>query len=78
MKLTHLLKKVDLDMTTMRVFDKSIITLKLALDKIELVISQIENNWITYEILMQHKNMLHAQIDLLIKEKRKKKNIERL
>jgi ParB family transcriptional regulator, chromosome partitioning protein len=62
----------------MRVFDKSIITLKLALDKIELVISQIENNWITYEILMQHKNMLHAQIDLLIKEKRKKKNIERL
>jgi ParB family chromosome partitioning protein len=62
----------------MRVFDKSIITLKLALDKIRLVISQIENNWITYEILMQHKNMLHAQIDLLIKEKRKKKNIERL
>ena len=78
MKLTRLLKKVDLDMTTMRVFDKSIITLKLALDKIGLVISQIENNWITYEILMQHKNMLHAQIDLLIKEKRKKKNIERL
>ena len=78
MKLTHLLKKVDLDMTTMRVFDKSIITLKLALDKIGLVISQIENNWITYEILMQHKNMLHAQIDLLIKEKGKKKNIERL
>ena len=65
-------------MTTMIVFDKSIITLKLALDKIGLVISQIENNWITYEILMQHKNMLHAQIDLLIKEKRKKKNIERL
>ena len=65
-------------MTTMRVFDKFIITLKLALDKIGLVISQIENNWITYEILMQHKNMLHAQIDLLIKEKRKKKNIERL
>jgi ParB family transcriptional regulator, chromosome partitioning protein len=65
-------------MTTMRVFDKSIITLKLALDKIGLVISQIENDWITYEILMQHKNMLHAQIDLLIKEKRKKKNIERL
>jgi len=78
MKLTHLLKKVDLDMTTMRVFDKSIITLKLELDKIGLAISQIENNWITYEILMQHKNMLHAQIYLLIKEKRKKKNIERL
>jgi ParB family transcriptional regulator, chromosome partitioning protein len=65
-------------MTTMRVFDKSIITLKLELDKIGLAISQIENNWITYEILMQHKNMLHAQIYLLIKEKRKKKNIERL
>jgi hypothetical protein len=24
-----------------------------------------------YETLMQHKNMLHTQIDLLIKEKRK-------
>jgi ParB family transcriptional regulator, chromosome partitioning protein len=31
----------------------------------------IEDNWIVYEILMQHKNMLHTQIDLLIKEKRK-------
>jgi ParB family transcriptional regulator, chromosome partitioning protein len=65
-------------MTTMRVFDKSIITLKLALDKIRLVISQIENNWITYEILMQHKNMLHAQIDLLIKEKKKKEKYRKV
>jgi ParB family transcriptional regulator, chromosome partitioning protein len=31
----------------------------------------IEDNWIVYETLMQHKNMLHTQIDPLIKEKRK-------
>jgi len=31
----------------------------------------MEDNWIIYEILMQHKMMLHSQIDVLIKEKKK-------
>lgn len=30
-----------------------------------------DNNWIVHEILIQHKNMLNAQIDLLIKQKKK-------
>lgn len=55
-------------------FDKSIISLKIALNKLGLVIESIEGNWIFYDILMQHKNMLSTQIDLLIKEKKKCKN----
>lgn len=55
-------------------FDKSIISLKMALNKLGLIIATIEGNWIFYEILMQHKNMLNTQIDLLIKEKKKCKN----
>jgi hypothetical protein len=34
------------------------------------VINSVEDDWIAYEVLMQHKNMLHAQIDILLKEKK--------
>jgi ParB family chromosome partitioning protein len=64
-------KLVDVDRNARRSFDKTVIALRVALNKIGGIISEIEDNWITYEILMQHKNMLHSQIDLLIKEKRK-------
>ena len=62
---------IDVDRKTLRSFDKSIIALKIALNKIGTIISDIEDNWIAYEVLMQHKNMLHTQIDLLIKERKK-------
>lgn len=64
----------DIDQTdrmTQRAFDKSIIALKIALNSMGAIIEDVENNWIIYEILMQHKNMLHTQIDLLIKQRRK-------
>jgi ParB family chromosome partitioning protein len=61
----------DLDIKTLRSFDKSITTLKIALNKLGTIINTIEENWIAYEMLMQHKNMLNNQIDILIKEKRK-------
>jgi ParB family chromosome partitioning protein len=35
------------------------------------IIESMEDNWVVYEILMQHKNMLHSQIDLLIKENKR-------
>lgn len=54
-----------------RSFDKSITALKIALNKLALIIEQTEDDWIVYEILMQHKSMLNAQIDLLIREKKK-------
>ena len=56
---------------TQRTFDKSITALKIAMNKLAAIIVQAEDDWIAYEILMQHKSMLSAQIDLfLIKEKK--------
>jgi ParB family transcriptional regulator, chromosome partitioning protein len=61
----------DIDKKTQKYFDKSIIALRIAMNKISGIIEESQENWIIYEILMQHKNMLHNQIDLLIKEKMK-------
>lgn len=61
----------DLDIKTLRSFDKSITTLKIALNKLGTIIDAIEENWVAYEMLMQHKSMLNNQIDILIKEKKK-------
>jgi ParB family transcriptional regulator, chromosome partitioning protein len=55
-------------------FDKSIIALRIALNKLGSIIQEYDDNWLVYEVLMQHKNMLHAQIDLLIKHKMKYKH----
>jgi ParB family chromosome partitioning protein len=52
-------------------FDKIIITLKIALRKISPVIEDTEENWIVHEILMHHKNILHQEIDRLLKAKKK-------
>jgi ParB family chromosome partitioning protein len=54
--------------------DKAIITLKIAVKKLVSLIENIDN-WILYEILMQHKNSLVVQIDILIKERKKLKGI---
>jgi ParB family chromosome partitioning protein len=60
-----------IDELAQRSFDKSIVTLKIAMSKLCAIIQEAEENWIVYEILMQHKNILHSQIDILIKEKMK-------
>jgi ParB family transcriptional regulator, chromosome partitioning protein len=62
---------LDIESKTKRSFDKSITALKIAMNKIATILEGVEENWIVYEILMQHKNMLNAQIDVLIREKRK-------
>jgi ParB family transcriptional regulator, chromosome partitioning protein len=68
--ITH--PKIDeVDRLTLRSFDKSIIALRIAMNTLGGIVGGVEDNWIIYEILMQHKNMLHSQIDLLIKQKRK-------
>jgi ParB family transcriptional regulator, chromosome partitioning protein len=54
-----------------KVFDKLIVTLRVALNNVGALINDNEDDWLTREILMQHKNSLHNQIDLLIKEKKK-------
>ena len=61
----------DIYEKSLRSFDKSITALKIAMNKLSAIIEQTEDDWIVYEILMEHKAMLSAQIDLLIKEKKK-------
>jgi ParB family chromosome partitioning protein len=56
-----------------KTFDKSIISVRIALNKLGSIIQDNDENWLIHEILMQHKNMLHDQIDLLIKQKYKYK-----
>src|SRR6188474_499037 len=56
-------------------FDKAIIALRIAIKKLAAMIEKIEDNWLFYDVMMQHKHLLHNQVDLLIKQKaRYKKN----
>jgi ParB family transcriptional regulator, chromosome partitioning protein len=64
-------KASRVDQRTQRAFNKSIISLRIAMKQIADIISTIEDNWIIYELLLQHKNMLHSQIDILIKQRSK-------
>jgi ParB family chromosome partitioning protein len=63
-------KIIDIDAKTQKSFDKAIIAIRVAMNKLASVIEDIDN-WTAYEILLQHKNMLHNQIDILYKEKKK-------
>ena len=52
--------------------DKSIIALKIALNRIDAIINDSEDSsWFIAEILLQHRHMLHNQIDILLKERKK-------
>jgi ParB family transcriptional regulator, chromosome partitioning protein len=62
---------IDIDAKTQKSFDKAIIAIRVAMNKLASVINDIEENWTAYEMLLQHKNMLHNQIDILYKEKKK-------
>lgn len=53
------------------VFDKIIISLRMFIKKLATIIEKTEDNWIFYDLMMQHKHTLDQQIDLLLKEKRK-------
>jgi ParB family transcriptional regulator, chromosome partitioning protein len=62
---------VDPNSKANRSFDKSIVALRIAMNRIALVINDVEDDWVIHEILMQHKRRINEQIDLLIKEKKK-------
>jgi ParB family transcriptional regulator, chromosome partitioning protein len=64
-------EKIDHIRLTERVFDQSIAVVKIAMNNLREIISSVEHDWIIYEILMQHRNRLHTQIDILFKEKKK-------
>jgi ParB family chromosome partitioning protein len=55
----------------LRAFDKSVISLKIAMFKLASIVENFRETWIFYEILLQHKNMIHSQIDLLIRQKKR-------
>lgn len=58
-----------------RTFDKSITALKIALNRISMVIDDIEDdNWTIYQTLLYHKNIINNEINILLKEKRKYKS----
>jgi ParB family transcriptional regulator, chromosome partitioning protein len=54
-----------------RSFDKSITAIRIAMNSLSEIINGVEHDWVIHEILMQHRNMLHTQIDLLLKQKKK-------
>jgi hypothetical protein len=43
----------------------------MAINSLSETISAVEHDWVIQEVLMQHRNMLYTQIDLLFKEKKK-------
>jgi ParB family chromosome partitioning protein len=63
-----------------RAFDKSIITLRIALNRLATIIDEYDHGSIVHEVLMYHKSILNEHVDLLLKEKKKayKRNIRRL
>lgn len=54
-----------------RSFERTIISLRIAMNRIATIINDAEDDWLLYEILMQHKRQLHEQIDILIKQRKK-------
>jgi ParB family transcriptional regulator, chromosome partitioning protein len=56
--------------------EKSIVILKIAINRIATIIENTESDWIVYEILMQHKNAIHAEISTLIKQKMKYRQLK--
>lgn len=58
----------------LRVFDKSIVALRIASNRIVSIMNEEnENNFLTRELLLHQRNALHNQIDILIKSKKKYK-----
>lgn len=55
-----------------RSFERTIVSIKIAMNRIASIIDDVEDDWILYEMLMQHKRRLHEQIDILIKQRKKK------
>lgn len=56
-------------------FERTIISLRIAMNRIASIINDAQGDWILYEMLMQHKRRLHEQIDILIKQKKKEFSI---
>jgi len=58
-----------------KAFDKTVIALRIALNQLATIMETFDESWIFYDTLLQHKNMLHGQIDLLIRQKIKYRRV---
>jgi ParB family transcriptional regulator, chromosome partitioning protein len=54
-----------------RSLNKSILILRIAISRIGEIINEYEDNWFVYECLMEEKNAIHNQIDILLKKKKR-------
>jgi len=68
---SKIIKTIDVDKKAQRSFDQAIMAIRFSMDKISSIINNNKDNWTLYEIFMQHKQVLHEQIDILYKEKKK-------
>jgi ParB family chromosome partitioning protein len=68
-------KNNDISYKYDRVIDKSISILRIAMIRLSDLILELETNentnWLLHELMMQHRIILHQQIDQLIKQKNK-------
>jgi ParB family chromosome partitioning protein len=53
------------------VFDKTIVAIRIAMNRICSIINNIDDDWIVQEALLQHQRRLHEQVDILIKQRKK-------
>jgi len=63
--------KENRDLKINRCFDKILTTLKITQNRIGTIIEEVDDNWIIYETLMHHKNLINNQIDIMIREQKK-------
>lgn len=66
-------EKYNLNQHSQRSMEKAVIAMRIALNRIGDIIDDERNNWIVYEILLYHRNVIHQQIDSLLKVKKKYK-----
>ncbi len=62
--------KENRDLKINRSFDKILTTLKITQSRIGTII-EVHDNWIIYETLMHHKNVINNEIDIIIREKKR-------
>jgi ParB family transcriptional regulator, chromosome partitioning protein len=54
-----------------RSLNKSILILRIAMSRIGEIIDEYEDNWFVHESLLEEKNVIHNQIDILLKKKKR-------
>lgn len=56
---------------TERSLNKAILILRVAMGRIGELVDEYEDNWFVHERLMEEKNVIHNQIDSLLKKKKR-------